>query len=835
MGSSSSIGDVTARLTLDTASFDSKLETSNQGLDRHASLTEKASARARAAWEKELIAQDKAQQALDAVSRSRQLAALKTDILSRSVEAGASAQSHAGETAVTSMQATAASLRAMEGGFNNNLRSMERWVSQSTIVSNAAKSMFQFVGAGTFGFLIAGMAEEVAKFVERIEKMPKAIEQGFGSLNLASRSSTDSLRLANDELQNSVNRLQHVPENNVKIAMDEARVAADKLATSVENTNRKLVEMLSGDHLSGWALLLGKVGTADREGTVKAYGDQSNSDAYELATAQASGDPKRVANARKRMGDTQNSELANMQADLTRRQSIAKNPGSPDDSANINIDKGVSTEIMNRQALTAEESRNAELEAKKKKLEADKAASAAALEARKKANEEAVKAEQTAYQNWAAVQTRTYTEDVAYWAQRVAATTTGSAAFIEARKQQWKAITEMNKQDSETLQKFNKEYMAQFNETSGLSKDDTKSIDIKGKDSADRIQNWAKGLELTQLNNAAMAEYALRLDVAAGKVTRLDAARQLAAIHQQEYERDLEKLQNQASYISTDKQYDKRPEGRDAALADNTNRTNTLKSQYAIQSAQDKQAMDPASSSGLVGFSDALNEFVIQSRNAAERLKELSDSILNGINQQVSGAIVGQKTNFSQFGTGVARNVATMGLQKAEGSVLGLFGFGGSKKKPTGAPGDAIHTIVDNQGGGGAASSVVGAATKAIAGGSSGGGVGGFFGGLLKSFLPHFAEGGPISADTWAVVGERGPELFHSGGGGHIVPNNKVSPMSGGGGDTHVQYSIDARGTDPVQTEQRVRSAIVAAHQSAVKQSVQQVQQQQLRKPVRSR
>jgi len=57
----STLGDVSARLTLDTASFDAKLKTSGEGLDRHAALTEKASERARAAWEKELVAQANAQ------------------------------------------------------------------------------------------------------------------------------------------------------------------------------------------------------------------------------------------------------------------------------------------------------------------------------------------------------------------------------------------------------------------------------------------------------------------------------------------------------------------------------------------------------------------------------------------------------------------------------------------------------------------------------------------------------------------------------------------------------------------------------------------------------
>lgn len=48
------------------------------------------------------------------------------------------------------------------------------------------------------------------------------------------------------------------------------------------------------------------------------------------------------------------------------------------------------------------------------------------------------------------------------------------------------------------------------------------------------------------------------------------------------------------------------------------------------------------------------------------------------------------------------------------------------------------------------------------------------------------ASGGPVSAGTAYIVGERGPEMFVPSGGGSIVPNNRL----GGGGNTVIlQYS----------------------------------------------
>lgn len=73
-------------------------------------------------------------------------------------------------------------------------------------------------------------------------------------------------------------------------------------------------------------------------------------------------------------------------------------------------------------------------------------------------------------------------------------------------------------------------------------------------------------------------------------------------------------------------------------------------------------------------------------------------------------------------------------------------------------------------------------------GGSSGGGffssIGNWFSGLFR------AEGGPVSANSPYIVGERGPELFVPRSSGNIVPNGEF----GGGGSmtTNVTYSIQA-------------------------------------------
>jgi flavodoxin len=83
------------------------------------------------------------------------------------------------------------------------------------------------------------------------------------------------------------------------------------------------------------------------------------------------------------------------------------------------------------------------------------------------------------------------------------------------------------------------------------------------------------------------------------------------------------------------------------------------------------------------------------------------------------------------------------------------------------------------------------------------------------------AEGGEVSPGSAYVVGERGPEPFFPKVSGQVMSNAMAQKTFGGGGGHTYFMSIDARGTDPVLTEQRVYRAIREAHRDAIGSSVQ--------------
>ena len=98
----------------------------------------------------------------------------------------------------------------------------------------------------------------------------------------------------------------------------------------------------------------------------------------------------------------------------------------------------------------------------------------------------------------------------------------------------------------------------------------------------------------------------------------------------------------------------------------------------------------------------------------------------------------------------------------------------------------------------------VNAALFGVGGMGSGGGLlGGLFGGGK-------AKGGPVSAGTSYLVGEKGPELFPPSRSGNIVPNNQM------GGDVNVSVSVDATGSS-VEGNDTQANQLGAAIAAAVK------------------
>jgi tape measure domain-containing protein len=116
-----------------------------------------------------------------------------------------------------------------------------------------------------------------------------------------------------------------------------------------------------------------------------------------------------------------------------------------------------------------------------------------------------------------------------------------------------------------------------------------------------------------------------------------------------------------------------------------------------------------------------------------------------------------------------------------------------------------IQPIVDNIGKG--LAKWTGASLTPGGGVSQGGGGSGFFGNLLggvvKSFLPGFADGGLTPANQPFIVGERGPEIMMMGQSGRVIPNDVafgggggMAASGGGGQQVTVYQTFNVQATD---------------------------------------
>jgi len=109
---------------------------------------------------------------------------------------------------------------------------------------------------------------------------------------------------------------------------------------------------------------------------------------------------------------------------------------------------------------------------------------------------------------------------------------------------------------------------------------------------------------------------------------------------------------------------------------------------------------------------------------------------------------------------------------------------------------------------------VIGPLTKALSGIN-------VFGSLFGGGLAGKQHGGPVSAGTPYLVGERGPEIFVPPAAGSIVPSGEI-------GGTEIHYHIDARGADAA-VEHRVRRALALMEGRAVASALRAADERRLR------
>ena len=699
-------------------------------------------------------------------------------------------------------------LRGMEGGFTRNIRSAEYFGASLKFLGPIMETAFPIVGAATLGYALYEMGKNAYNAFENVVLLRDAIK-GLNQLQI--------------NVDSTVQKNADAAESSVEAILRSGpggKTAADRQKYSYDQS--KPLDNSSYFYSKEFAGLDSNI-KADYERRFKsiAPGDINSSQSAinaELAQLEAAKSSQRSQGAFvQKVGGYGPSASQDPQSYYDARikalQQIKALTGSGATSRSASLQADQS-EIPHDQA-----------EAIKKKAQEAKSARQEALAAQAQLNAKAIAQQNQNFLEWQSGENRSKADTVLYWSSIVALTNDGSKRALDANKKYQEAQVALNRENAEAMKSaissFSSDYMKDFYASSGLNKQDTLKLNSDGAANEEWITALRDSIDLTKQNKDTMAEYSIQMAVATGQMTKLDAARATAALHSQEYQNGLKDFADNEATIKADPTLD--AAGKRAAFQQNANARGQFIFQGQQQSLKDQQAINPSYGSAGTGAKEAINDFVNASRDAAGQMRDLVSNTLQGLNQQIVGALSGQKTDFGDFGAGVFRSVASTALTKGEGALLSTFGGG-----KLGSKGNPIYTINAGASVGSSAASALGTLIPS----SKGSGVAGFFGGIMKTVLPFLATGGDFN--NGAIVGENGPELLT--GSGHITPNHTLKSMLGSSGNGGTTVYIDASGsTDPAQTRVQVTRGIQAAAPHIAASAVHAQAEQNKRKPASKR
>jgi hypothetical protein len=248
---------------------------------------------------------------------------------------------------------------------------------------------------------------------------------------------------------------------------------------------------------------------------------------------------------------------------------------------------------------------------------------------------------------------------------------------------------------------------------------------------------------------------------------------------------------------------------------------------------------------------DGFRAFVLEMESTLKKpgqiVYETLTDALSRVSDEITKLFTRQKVSFGKLfqdlGATLMRTMITEGLKELIKIVF--HPKGGAKANPTGHPGDAVSTKPDTGLPDGTAGSPFyvwvlnfpDSKSRTDTSTSTGGKV-------LIGIDPSIpgksgTAGNPrqtalldsVAPGAAYLVGDRGPEPVMSQMSGASMSEAMSQRTVGSGGHTYFM-SIDARGTDPIQTEQRVYRAIRDAHRDAIGTSVQATVLRSARVPV---
>ena len=739
------------------------------------------------------------------------------------------------------------------------LRAAESFAATIPGFAAIADVAFPVVGAAA---LTAELARGVAKIVElRREAIEtgQRLREGFEGINAPIETSVDSLRKQNAELEISIAKLLHKPENGLKLAIAEAALEVDHLADRARSAYGEIAKLLKEQKVGALGALLGQ-GSTDVVSTAVEGGFRDISERsrdYKEAVRKFGADSEQARNAEKELVQRRvnlRAELESTRGKYSQQQEIVTSSdeyGRPtgtrkvsyeekygDQTANKNIIRGALDVLDNQDDEDSERKQNATLDVQRKQLELQNANATKAREAASKAREAAHKAAEEQRKGWeddlAGLESSGKASASAvhqFWVDRENETVAGTENYRAAERKANETLKVLNVERSKVFDEGLK--MREAFGREGL-KDAlaviTPSIKANGTGIDEAQLAMQRQVEAQQRAKIAVAEAGVQYRLQAGQISKADAAVQMQTLHTIQYEQALRNLQVQMASTKQGSQGD-------AQRVEIQTKIDDLQAKRAVEVIQDAAAAAGTSWSDALGRANAL--WVKDSNDSARQVVELYQQALSGVNDSIVHALMGERSNIGSVVKGIGGSLASIGLQKVESTFLGKFG------KPDGTRGNPMNVFVVNAADGKGAGSLLPspATLSSVFGGAKGGdglldGIGGIAKDAAMSFLPggglfggFRAFGGGVDEGKGYIVGEKGPEFFSPGKSGFITPNNRLAATGDSSGSAP-QVHVDARGAhDPAAVEAAVHRGIAAAAPHIVSASLKASKEQAARRP----
>ncbi len=682
--------------------------------------------------------------------------------------------------------------------------------------------------------------------------------------------STDALRKTNDELRITNDRLEHRDSGQSQLALelDEARIFADKLADAADKADDSVRKLFSEKSV-GWvgSILSGQTRTAPVEKELQGQLDKIREaeDDNKNLTRQNPGDAAAIQQRREAIrkmygemyrtsdstvrvlsGSDQADNLKGVIADYRGARTYA---GSMLDQMSADDDNQTETKRNKKDQGDRDKQRLAEEAARKAKE-----ASRQAMEAQRKSWEDEDNARKVSGNDSAKVE-----EEV--WTKRLAALKKGSEQYTYALRHLAESTTQARSKQAEeekqgaalydSIQKsiWDEDYSNWLTAGKRSAQAEASYWESKAAEAEFGSRNYIYAEQ--KANEALRKTYAereaieaaqaksrrsgdadqSRTDMASleqrrqsGQISAHQYAQGVADVHTRDYDKESDALDQDAMRALIDM-----PDGATSSRA-------SIEAQTAIdKSVNDRRIQINQDAANVVettwegAFSRAGAQWIQDAEDTATQVKQLFGQAIDGLNENLSSAMVGDKTNWSGYLKGLGKTVANDGLKHMEAPVLSALGLGKADGSSEGA---ALWVkVVGGDGSKGDEDGLVSALSDSGSSDSTntGSAIGKGIAGVAQAFAGGFAVGGDVDAGSSFIAGEMGPELITARKPLSVIPNKD---MGGGGNNNYFSFGQNVTREDVVATVQSMLGQHMPHLMSG---SVHAVQDRQQRRPASAR